>query len=97
MCPALMGTFDYPPPFGNVKMISAILDQPKAEIFQVLSFCTTYFIDSWTLPSPSAMMEGTGNHGMDMHLSVTKVAYSIVQQASFDPDSTSAHELDPIF
>jgi hypothetical protein len=60
------------------------------------SFRTTYFNDPWTLPSPSTMMEGTGHHGMAMPLSISEVAYSIVQQASADPDLTPAQELDPI-
>jgi hypothetical protein len=50
--PHLMGTFDYPPPSGDIKFISAIPDQPKVEIFQVSSFRMTYFDDPWTLPSP---------------------------------------------
>jgi hypothetical protein len=49
----------------------------------------------WILPSPSAMMEGTGHHGMSMPLS-TEVVYSLVQQASLDPDPTPAQELDLI-
>jgi hypothetical protein len=57
----------------------------------------TYFNDPWTLPSPSAMMEGTGHHGMAMpFVHATEVAYSIVQQASTDPDPTPAQELDPV-
>jgi hypothetical protein len=78
LCQPLMGTFDYLPPFGDIKFISTILDQPKVEIFQVSSFRMTYFDDPWTLPSPSAMMEGTGHHGMAMPLSVVEVVYSIV-------------------
>jgi hypothetical protein len=96
LCPPLMGTFDYPPPTDDVKYISVVPDQPRAEIFQVSSFHMTYFNDPWTLPSPSAMMEGTGHHGMAMPLSTTEVAYSIVQQASADPDLTPAQELDPV-
>jgi hypothetical protein len=68
LCPPLMGTFNYPPPTGDVKYISTVPDQPRAEIFQVSSFHTTYFNDLWTLPSPSAMMEGTRHHGMAMPL-----------------------------
>jgi hypothetical protein len=41
-------------------------------------------------------MEGTGNPGMAMPLSMVEVAYSIVQQASADPDLTPAQELDPV-
>jgi hypothetical protein len=40
LCPYLMGTFDYPPPQGDVKFIST---HHKAEIFHVFSFRTTYF------------------------------------------------------
>jgi hypothetical protein len=63
LCPSLMGTFDYPPPQGDVKFIS---DHHKVEIFQVSSFRMTYFNDPWILPSPSATMEGTGHPGMSM-------------------------------
>jgi hypothetical protein len=87
-CPSLMGTFNYLPPFNDVKMILVVPDQPKDAIFSVTSFCTTYFNYMWILPSPSAMMEGTGHYGMSMPLSMEKVAYSIVQQASTDPDLT---------
>jgi hypothetical protein len=38
LCPSLMGTFDYPPPSGDVKLISVVPDQPRDEIFQVSSF-----------------------------------------------------------
>jgi hypothetical protein len=93
LCPPLMGTFDYPPPSDDVKFV---FNQPKVEIFQVLSFRMTYFNDPWTLPSPSTMMEGTGHQGMAMPLFTTEVAYSIVQQASTDPDPTPAQELDLI-
>jgi hypothetical protein len=40
------------------------------------------------------MMEGTGHHGMAMPLSMTEVVYSIVQQASANPDPTPTQELD---
>jgi hypothetical protein len=74
LCPSLMGTFNYLPPFGNIKLILATPDQPRAEIFQILSFRTTYFHDPWTLPSPWASMEGTGNYGMAMPLFMPEVA-----------------------
>jgi hypothetical protein len=56
----------------------------------------TYFNDIWTLPSPSTMMEGKGHHGMAMPLSAVEVAYSIVQQASADPDPNLTQELDMV-
>jgi hypothetical protein len=93
LCPSLMGIFDYPPPHDDVKFIS---NHHKAEIFHVSSFCMTYFEDPWILPSPSAMMDVTGNSGMSMPLSFAEVAYSLVQQASANPDLTPAQELDPL-
>jgi hypothetical protein len=71
LSPPLMGMFDYLPPSSDVKMILTIPDQPRAEIFQVSSFCMTYFTDPWTRPSPSALMEGIGHPGMSMPFSVT--------------------------
>jgi hypothetical protein len=92
LCPSLMGTFDYPPPQGDVKFIST---HHKAEIFHVSSFCMTYFQDPWTLPSPSDTMDATGHAGMSTPLSATEVAYSLVQQPSATPDTTLTQELDP--
>jgi hypothetical protein len=94
LCPSLMGTFDYPPPQGDVKFIST---HHKAEIFHVSSFRTTYFNDPWILPSPSDTMEATGHAGMSSPLSAAEVAYSLVQQASATPDPIPTQELDPLF
>jgi hypothetical protein len=93
LCPSLMGTFDYPPPQGDVKFIST---HHKAEIFHVSSFRTTYFQDPWTLPSPSDTMDATGHAGMSTPLSAAEVAYSLVQQTSATPDPIPAPELDPL-
>jgi hypothetical protein len=93
LCPSLMGTFDYPHPHGDVKFIST---HHKAEIFHVSSFCMTYFQDPWILPSPSAMMDETWHSSMSMPLSAAEVAYSLVQQASANPDPTPTQELDPL-
>jgi hypothetical protein len=93
LCPSLMGTFDYPPPQGDVKFIS---NHHKAEIFHVSSFHTTYFQDPWTLPSPSARMDETGQAGMTTPLSAAEVAYSLVQQTSATPDPIPTPELDPL-
>jgi hypothetical protein len=79
LCPSLMGTFDYPPLTVNVHYMMPILDQPQADIFQISSFHMMYFHDLWTLPSPSAMMEGTEHHGKAIPLSMTEVAYLIIQ------------------
>jgi hypothetical protein len=73
--PYLMGTFDYPPPQGDVKFIST---HHKAEIFHVSSFRMTYFQDPWILPSPLDMMDATGHAGMSTPLSTAEVAYSLV-------------------
>jgi hypothetical protein len=75
LCPSLMGTFDYPPPQGDIKFIS---NHHKVYIFQVSSFCTTYFDDPWILSSPSAMMDEIGHLGMSMPLSTAEVAHSLV-------------------
>jgi hypothetical protein len=88
-----MGTFDYPPPDDNVNFIS---NHHKAKIFHVSSFRTTYFEDLWILPSPSAMMDEIGHSSMSMPLSAAEVAYSLVQQASANPDPTPIQELDPL-
>jgi hypothetical protein len=93
LCPSLMGTFYYPPPHDDVNFIYT---HHKADIFQVSSFHMTYFVDPWILPSPSDMMDETGHSGMSMPLSATEVAYSLVQQASTNPDPTLAQELDPL-
>jgi hypothetical protein len=54
LCPSLMGTFDYPPPQGDVKFIST---HHKDGIFHISSFRMTYFQD----PShhPRWMRQGT--------------------------------------
>jgi hypothetical protein len=93
LCPSSMGTFNYPPPQGNIKFIS---NHHKVEIFQVSSFRMTYFEDPWILPSSSTTMDETGHPGMSMPLFSIEVAYSLVQQASANPDPTSAQELDPL-
>jgi hypothetical protein len=94
LCPYLMGTFDYLPLTSNDHFMLAIPDHPRDKIFQISSFCMTYFNDPWTLPSPSTTMEGTWHHGMAMPLSIVEFAYFIVQQSFVDPDSTPAQKLD---
>jgi hypothetical protein len=94
--PLLMGTFNYPPPSGKIKLISTAPNQPRAKIFQMLSFRTTYFHDPWNIPSPSTSMKEIGHSGMAIPLSMIEVAYNIVQQASSDPDLTPPQELDPV-
>jgi hypothetical protein len=91
--PSLMGTFNYPPPQGNVKFI---FDHNKVEIFQVSSFRMTYFTNPWILPSPSTTVKEIGHSRMSMPLSIAEVAYSLVQQASANPDPTHAQEFDPL-
>jgi hypothetical protein len=93
LCPSLMGTFDYLPPQGDIKFISNHL---KVEIFQFLSFRTTYFDDPWTIPSLLVTMDGTGHPGMSMPLSAAEVAYSLVQKASTNTDLTPTQEFDPL-
>jgi hypothetical protein len=94
--PPLMGTSNYRPPSSDVKMISVVLNQPRPEIFQVSSFCMTYFNDLWTLPSPSASMEWTRHPVMSILLSMVEVVYSTFQEALVNPDLTPTSNLDPI-
>jgi hypothetical protein len=75
LCPSLMGTFDNLPPQGDINFIS---NHHNVEIFQISSFHMTYFNDPWTLPSPSATMDGTRHPSMSMPLSIAEVAYSLV-------------------
>jgi hypothetical protein len=93
LCPSLMGTFNYPPPHDDVRYIS---NHHNADFFQVSSFHTTYFEDPWILPSPSATMDETRHSDMSMPLLAAEVAYSLVQQASANPDLTLTQELDPL-
>jgi hypothetical protein len=88
LCPPLMGTFDYWPLTNNVHYILVVPDRPRAKIFQISLFLTSYFNNLWTLPSPSTTTEGKRHHGMDMPFSTAEFVYSIVQQASVDPDPT---------
>jgi hypothetical protein len=37
-CPSFMVTFDYPPPFGDVKLISATPDHPGLKYFKCHNF-----------------------------------------------------------
>jgi hypothetical protein len=93
LCPSLMGTFDYPPPHGDIKFKT---NHHKVDIFQVSSFRTTYFKDPWILPSPLATMDETGHLGISMPFSVAEVAYSFVHQASANTDMTPTQELHPL-
>jgi hypothetical protein len=94
--PSLMGNFYYPLPVNDVKFISADSSQPKASIFQIVSFRTSYFNDVWILPSPLTSMEGIGHPKMAMPLSVVEVMYSIVHKTSANPNPAPPHEIDPI-
>jgi hypothetical protein len=93
---SLTETFDYLSPSNDVRFISVVPNQLRATIFQVSSFKTSYFHDTWTLPSPSASMQGIENLGMAMPLSMAKVAYSVVQQALANPDLNPPQELDVV-
>jgi hypothetical protein len=63
-----------------------------------IPFCTSYFYDPWTLPSPTSSCEGQSHVGMAMPLSVTKIGYQVVLDSSADPDPVTSptNEEDPI-
>jgi hypothetical protein len=86
LLPYLMGNSDYIPHANDVNFISVVSNQPKVAIFQVASFRASYFNNLWILPSTSTSRERVGNPRMDIPLSVSEVVYSIVQQASTNPD-----------
>jgi hypothetical protein len=77
--PSLMGTFSYPLPLGDVKIILVVPNQPRAAILQVSLFRMSYFNDPWILPSPLTSMEGKGNPSMAIPLFAAEVAYKIFQ------------------
>jgi hypothetical protein len=72
--PLFMGTFDYPSSSGDVKLILVVPEKPRVAFLQEFYFRMSYFNNLWSLPSPSASMEGIGHHGMAMPLSTIEVA-----------------------
>lgn len=90
MYSSLMGTFDFPSPFTRINAISSSKGSSREEFF-----CTRYFSDPWTLPSPmTTLVEGQIN-GMEFPISAAELRYySIIHSADDHSTPFSEEELD---
>jgi len=59
MYSSLMGTFDFPSPIARINGVSSSKESPRKEFFQ-----THYFLDPWTLPSPTTTLAKGQVNGM---------------------------------
>jgi hypothetical protein len=61
-------------------------------------FCTLYFNEPWTLPSPTMSYEGHSHIGIKNPLSLIEVSYRAIINATtdLDPLSSQKDEEDPI-
>jgi hypothetical protein len=82
MFSSLMGTFDFSAPNHQVYAMSS----RTVSTGRFIAFCTSYFDDLWTLPSPTLSWEGHSHAGMAMSLSTTEIVYQAVLDSSTDPD-----------
>jgi hypothetical protein len=94
MYPSLMGTFNFTTPIHHVYTMSS---RPVLT-GRSIPFQTSYFSDSWTLPSPTSSCEGQSHAGMSMPLSETNIVYQAILDSSVDPYPTTSltDEVDPI-
>jgi hypothetical protein len=89
-----MGTFNFSTPIYHVYTMSSKPTSTERSI----PFRTSYFSDTWTLPSPTSSIEGHLHAGMAMPLSATEIAYQVILDSSVDPDliTLPTDEEDPI-
>jgi hypothetical protein len=75
----------------------SISDESSSSL-RFIPFCTSYFNDPWTLPSPAMSYEGHSHIGMEMSLSIVEIVYQAIQEATVDPDPSSSwmEEVDPV-
>jgi hypothetical protein len=94
MYSSLMGTFDFSTPIHH---IYAMFGMP-ASVERSIPFCTSYFSDPWTLPSPILLIEGQSHDGMAMPLSGAEITYQAILDSSVDPDPIPSQtvEEDPV-
>jgi hypothetical protein len=92
MYSSLMGTFNFVALSHHVYAMSIrpILTGRS------IPFCTSYFSDLWTLPSPTSSFEGQLHVGLAMPLSTTKIVYQYVLDSSADPVTSPTYEEDPV-
>jgi hypothetical protein len=82
MYSSLMGTFNFSAPNHQVyAMCSRSVSTGRS-----IPFCTSYFDDLWTLPSPTLSCEGQSHAGMAMPLSATEITYQAILNSSMDLD-----------
>jgi hypothetical protein len=79
---SLMGTFNFLTLIHHVYTMSNRPTSTRRSI----PFCTSYFSDPCTLPSPTSSCEGQLHDGMSMPLTVAKIAYQVVLDSFVDPD-----------
>jgi hypothetical protein len=94
MYSSLMGTFEFSA--LNHQVVS--MSSRHVLIGRSIPFCTSYFSDPWTLPSPTSSCEGQFHAGMAIPLSTMEIAYQVVLDSSIDPDPITSpmDEEDPI-
>jgi hypothetical protein len=86
MYSSLMGTFDFLALSHHVyAMFSRLVSSGRS-----IPFRTSYFSDTWTLPSPNLSCEGHLHAGMAMPLSKTKIVYQVVLDSSADPNPVTS-------
>jgi hypothetical protein len=79
---SLMGTFNFSVPTHHIYAMSST----STSIENSIPFRTSYFSDSWTLPSLTSSIEGQSHAGMAMPLSVAEIAYQAILDSSTDLD-----------
>jgi len=91
MYPALMGTFNLPPPISYIDSVPiyAISSIATNSTDKICYFRTSYFEDPWVVPVSSVLVEEDGCTGTPMTSSAAEIAYQAVQSAIADPDCVS--------
>jgi hypothetical protein len=86
MYSSLLGTFDFMTPSHHIYTMSS----RPVSTGRSIPFCTSYFSDPWTLPSPTSSCEGQFHAGMAMPLSTTETVYQVVLDSSADLDPVTS-------
>jgi hypothetical protein len=94
MYSSLMGIFDFVTPIHHIHVISS----ESSLSMRSVPFRTSYFNDTWTLPSLNMSYEGQSHTGMEIPLSSTEVVYHSIFYATGDLNSFSLgpDEVDPV-
>jgi hypothetical protein len=93
MYSSLMGSFDFMALIHHIHTIS----NESSSLMRFIHFCTSYFNDSWTLPSPTMSYKGHSHIGMEIPLSAIEVVYRDILDtiANPNPSSSLMNEVDP--